>query len=157
MARVSWCIVVYGVLLIACDFVDRAAALNLRVTESTMLPCWTGGMLIVAAGIASAQGRRSLRLTGLYLGTIFPLMLAGLFVWQAWRLWKVAEAPPGHSNAVMAALLLAMASVVVLACIAQFRPREGIASRGYAIPLPPARKVPPKDQKSHDQHRSEAG
>jgi hypothetical protein len=156
MSKVSWCIVIYGVLLMACDLIDRAGGLALRVAEPTVVPCWTWGILVVAAGMASAQGRRSLRLTGLWLGTIFPITLAWLFVMHTWRLWA-AQDPSAQASATLAGAFLALLSVIVLACIAQLRPREGIASRGYAVPLEPARRPPAQPDQPQTQTRSEAG
>jgi len=113
---------------------------------------------MIAAGLASMQGRRSLRVSGLCVGIFVPLTLAAVFAWDSARLWRriVAEhssVAPGISITAMA-----LASMLVLWAVYRLRPREGIASRGYSVSIPPVKRAQSKsDSANPKQRRSGTG
>lgn len=156
MPHISRWIVGYGLLLVGCQAADSLGLIPIGFSRGTVISGWSGGALMVAAGLASAQGRRSLRLTGTYVGLFVPLTLAAICAWRAAGLWRGETA---QRSSAVALSLLALASISLVWIISRLRPREGIASRGYAISLPPARKNISHHPHSADrsQRKSEAG
>jgi hypothetical protein len=157
MPSMSRWMIGYGVLLCCWDMVILIVPQASSGTAMPMMVGWTAGPLIIAAGLAAAQGRRSLRLTGTYVGLLLPLAMTGLFGWHAADLWR-SRAPEFPSVAYTG---LALASILTVWIIVRVRPREGIASRGYAVTIasPPSRTTPGRQQLAADQaaRRSEAG
>lgn len=150
MSKLSLCIVAYGLSLLMCDGVS-IFGLDAQLQAATVVPCWSVGLIVIAAGLAAAQGRRSLRLTGLYLAIVLPLILAAAFTWNA-----LAASQAGSYGGAAVSTFLAIASVGVLGAINMFMPREGIATRGYAVRIAPA--VPSKTtDAAAPARRSEAG
>ncbi len=113
---------------------------------------------MLAAGLGAAQGRRSLRLGGLWVATLLPLALTAVFTVRAASLWRgVADSNQTLTPAIVSSAL-ALASVGLLWIIFRLRPRDGIASRGYAVTVPSAKPPAvnvPKPQEAP--RRSEAG
>jgi hypothetical protein len=130
----SW-IIGYGLLLIACDAIDSFTSISLGLDGRELLCGWVGGAVMVAAGLASMQGRRSIRLSGVYIALFLPLTLAGLFAWDAAAEWRVIRATGGPAQTGVALSSLAIISILMVAIASRLRPREGIASRGYTVPL----------------------
>jgi hypothetical protein len=155
MRVLSRWIVGYGLLLLACNALDAFGWPRLGLQGQTVVGGWPGGLLLMAAGLASAQQRRSLRLGGLYVSIFLPLVLAGVYAWLAAQMWRDA-----NSGALPATVVtvLALASIGLVWVISRLRPREGIASRGYAIaiqhPRHDAAQVQPEKR---TRRRSEAG
>src|ERR1700733_8218102 len=89
MFSMSRWMIAFGLLLIACDLLDWFSILPITAAGSLLIPCWIAGVLMIAAGICAAQGRRSLRICGNYVGLLLPLILAGMFAWRASLLWRV--------------------------------------------------------------------
>ena len=142
MPSLSRWMIGYGLVLIACDVVDSLGLGQIGLEGRTLISGWAGGLLMAAAGLAAAQGRRSLRRTGLYVGIFLPLALGGIFAWHASDLWREARATGSSRHAAMALSLLAAVSLILVAIVVRLRPREGIASRGYAVTIPsPKRSV----------------
>jgi hypothetical protein len=132
MRIVSRWIVGYGLLLLACNGLDALELPRLGLQDQTLLGAWPGALLTLAAGLAAAQQRRSLRLTGLYLGIFLPLLLTGTYGWIASAHWR----NPASSKLVAGVIsMLALASVITVWLVVRLRPREGIASRGYAVAI----------------------
>ena len=143
MPRLSLWMVGYGLLLIACDLLDRFGVVALGTDGQKLLPGIVGGLIMVANGLASAQRRRSLRITGLYVGTFLALALAGIFTWKAAQLWQQHPDGPLLWTAAGSSAL-ALASIGMVWLVVLLRPREGIASRGYAVTLSSTRRVGPQ-------------
>jgi hypothetical protein len=154
MPSISKWMIAYGLLLIACDLLDTLGILPIGLQGRTMISGWAVGLLMVAAALCAAQGRRSVRLTGLYVGLFMPLLLAGVFAWHAGTLWH-ALMPNDPMIAPWVFSGLAFLSLTMVGILAKLRPREGIASRGYAIPIPPTK--PKSPEVKQNSHRSEAG
>jgi hypothetical protein len=57
----------------------------------------------------------------------------------------------------VAATIWVGATIALLAIITRLRPREGIASRGYAVPLPPRPAKPTPLETVVEKQRSSAG
>lgn len=151
MLKLSWCILAYGVLLFVSDLADRAGGLGLQFSSATMIPVWSAGLIAIAAAIASNQRRRSLRITGTYIGLFIALVMGALFTYHSIQLARSgSNMGPILANGVLA--LAGMTSVIF--AITQL-PREGIATRGYAVPF--AHHPPQKAESSAPARRSEAG
>jgi hypothetical protein len=151
MQKMSWCIVAYGLLLVLCSVAERSTGAPAYLDSATVAPCWSIGAIIIAAGIASNLGRRSLRNTGFGVGMILPIVLGALLGWRAAQLGMASQSPASIGLSVLAALSLGTVLLILY-----LRPREGVASRGYAVPIsPPKPSVTPPVAES--KRRSEAG
>ena len=155
MPTISKWMVAYGLLLVFVELLDVYGILPIGMRGTTLVSGWGGGLLMIAAALCSAQGRRSVRLTGLYVGTLLPLGLAGIFTWHAAALWRNL-APNASMIPPMGLSVLSLITLALLAILAKLWPREGIASRGYAIPIPPPAKPKPHHAEEKPR-RSEAG
>lgn len=151
MSKMSWLIVTFGLSLILCDVADALTGFGAALGSATVIPCWSVGVIILAAGLASGQGRRSLRLTGLWIGTILPLLLAVIFSIHALSMWRGLS----HGPAILASLL-AVGGVAVVGLTQYVRPRESIGARGYVVPISHPKK-PQLGADSTPARRSEAG
>jgi len=158
MLRLAQCMIVYGLVLLVCDALDAFTGVGLGFEGGRLALGWVGGAIMIFAGLASMQGRRSLRISGLCIGIFVPLTLAAVFAWDSARLWRriVAEhssVAPGISITAMA-----LASMLVLWAVYRLMPRESIASRGYSVSIPSVKRSD-SVSKSTDQkpRRSEAG
>jgi drug/metabolite transporter (DMT)-like permease len=104
------------------------------------------GLLMIAAALACAQGRRSLRLTGIYVGMFIPVGIALILLWDALQ-------ARNNSNT-LTSILLGISGLLSFGFVALFyrlRPQEGVESRGYAVTLPrqsarPAMMIEPSPQ-----------
>jgi hypothetical protein len=152
MFSLSRWMIALGLLLIACDLLDWFSILPINAAGGLLIPCWIGGVLMIAAGICTAQGRRSLRVSGIYVGMLLPLLLAGLFAWRASILWRM-QTPDKPMFPALCISGLALVSLIFLMILVKLRPREGIASRGYVVPIPPLKAKPIQIEP----RRSEAG
>ena len=152
MRVVARWIVGYGLLLLACNALDALGLLPLGLRRHSPATGWAGGLLVIAAGLAAAQQRRSLRITGLYISIFLPLLLAGIYGWMASQQWRDPTAPR-LPTAMLSFLSLASISMIWL--IVHLRPREGIATRGYAVAITPAK--PPQRHVERPHRRSEVG
>jgi len=132
MPTVTKWIVGYGLLLLACNAIDSWELSQLELRGRTLIGGCAGGLLVIAAGLAAGAGRRSLRLGGLYVGIFLPLAIAGVFAWRAADSWRGQAL--GHAEAIFMSLLT-LATVALVWIVIQLRPREGIASRGYAVAI----------------------
>jgi hypothetical protein len=132
MRIVSRWIVGYGLLLLLCNAMDALERPHLGLQDRALLGAWPGALLVIAAGLAAAQQRRSLRLCGLYVGIFLPLVLAGIYTWDASVLW--GEPASSRLTAIIYTLL-ALASIATVWLVIRMRPRDGIASRGYAVAI----------------------
>src|SRR5262245_23092632 len=132
MRIVSRWIVGYGLLLLLCNVLDALERPHLGLNDRTLLGAWPGALLVIAAGLAAAQQRRSLRLSGLYVGIFLPLVLAGIYAWDASDLWR---SPAPSKPAATILTILALASIATVWLVIRTRPRDGIASRGYAVAI----------------------
>jgi hypothetical protein len=128
----------YGALLLVAAGLSSAAAVLPPVDGGVKVAAWSAGALMVLAGFSCVQGRRSIRLGGLYVGVFTPLILAGYFTWKAAATWNALATAPQLRGQGITYSALALLSVIALYLIATFRPREGIESRGYAVSLPAA-------------------
>ena len=161
MPTLSRWIVAFGLLLIACDVTDLFADDPIGLGVRTHVPGWAGGTLMIAAGLLTTAGRRSLRRAGIAVSIFLPLGLAGIFAWHAARLWQQRADNPSISMLVALEYSgLAVASIALVALVARLRPREGIASRGYAVTLPSSPRTTlssPQIEQVAKPRRSEAG
>jgi hypothetical protein len=155
MFSISRWMIAYGLLLIACDLLDWLAILPINSSGGLLISCWAGGAIMIAAGICAAQGRRSLRLTGTYIGLLLPLILAGIYAWRASVLWRF-QLPNQPMLPALCISSLALLSLTFLMILVKLRPREGIASRGYAVSIPPPIKPNPVEL-TQNPRRSEVG
>ncbi|HEY7089238.1 MAG TPA: hypothetical protein VH518_14170 [Tepidisphaeraceae bacterium] len=153
MPGLSRWIIGYGLLLLASNLVDSFGPVHLGLQGRTMISGWAGGVLMIAAGLASAQGRRSIRLGGLYVGVFLPLAMAGIFAWRAAVVWRTGEA---SHFAAWALSFLALTSIILVAIVIHQRPREGIASRGYAVSLTAPKTEPHETAADESPRHSEA-
>jgi hypothetical protein len=131
-----------GIVLIGCDLLDLALTPKIALAERTLVPGWAGGALMIIAGLAYAAGRRSLRIAGLYVGMLLPLGFSGIFTWHAAKLWRAVGAGRETPLTAITMSALALVTLFFLAMLFHSRPREGIASRGYAVTRPVSRKAP---------------
>lgn len=160
MPVISRCMIGYGALLLVAAGLSSARAMLPPLSGGAAAAAWTGGAVMVLAGFCSAQGRRSIRLGGLYVGIFTPLILAGFFTWKAASIWQALAGSPGIRSEGFGYSALALLSVAALYVITRFRPQEGIESRGYAVSLPPASKKIRSTSSAPSQEairRSEAG
>jgi hypothetical protein len=149
----------YGVVLLTAAALSAAAVLP-APGAGLASAVWIGGGLMVAAGFCSAQGRRSLRLSGLYVGIFTPLFLAGIFTWQAAIAWQAEPGSIANRQYGILCSAVALLSVLSLYLLLRFRPREGIESRGYAVSLTGSPEKPSGaagDEPGGQIRRSEAG
>lgn len=154
MFSMSRWMIAFGLLLIACDLLDWFSILPINTTGSLLIPCWAGGTLMIIAGICAAQGRRSLRISGIYVGILLPMILAGMYAWRASTLWR-SQLPNQPMLPALCISGLALLSLIFLMILVKIRPREGIASRGYAVSIPSIKPNPVDIAKNP--RRSEAG
>jgi hypothetical protein len=152
MFSLSRWMIAFGLVLIACDLLDWFSILPISAAGSLLIPCWIGGAIMIAAGLCAAQGRRSLRVSGIYVGILLPLLLAGLFAWRASILWRM-QLPDKPMLPALCISGLALLSLIFLMILVKLRPREGIASRGYVVTIPPIKSKPLQIEP----RRSEAG
>jgi hypothetical protein len=150
MSRMSLVMIAYGLLLAACEAFDLFLHVPFDLRLATWVNGWASGGAMVAAGLAACQGRRSLRHAGLLVGILLPLFLGVLLAWQAFN------APTALGSGLSATL--SMISLVILGGVVRARPREGIASRGYAVTTPTTKRPAEQAQAVEEPHRrSEAG
>lgn len=135
MPKLSYWIIGYGVLLLTCEAADALGITRAGLAGSTALCGWAGGLLMVAAGLAAAQGRRSVRMSGLYVGMFLPLALAGVLACRSEQLWRAASVSQSSMAPALSLGVLAALALIVMGMVAHLRPREGIASRGYAVSI----------------------
>ncbi|HMB95958.1 MAG TPA: hypothetical protein VKK61_07970 [Tepidisphaeraceae bacterium] len=154
MSKMSRWMLAYGLLLIVCNVLDSFSILPIHLRSPTLITGWTGGVLMIAAAICCTQGRRSLRVTGMYVGLFLPLILAGIFAWRASVRWRF-QTPDASLLPAMVLSFLSLLSLIELLILTKLRPRDGIASRGYSVTFPSIkRKSVEVNEKSR---RSEAG
>lgn len=127
--------IAFGLLLIACDLLDWFSILPISAAGNLFIPAWAAGAIMIAAGICAAQGRRSLRVWGTYVGILLPVILAGIYAWRASVLWK-NQLPNQPMLPALCISGLALLSLIFLMILVKLRPRDGIASRGYAVTIP---------------------
>jgi hypothetical protein len=150
-------IILFGAGLIAFDRADALFSIDLGLEGRSLICGWIGGVILLACGVAANQRRRSLRLGGLYTAVGLAISMVGFFAWDATDNWlRVARMNAPLSPAVAATLWVAM-TIALLAVITRLRPREGIASRGYAVPLPPRPLKPASLESISGKRRSSAG
>ncbi|WP_428939040.1 hypothetical protein [Fontivita pretiosa] len=150
----------FGVLLIACDILDWFMTSPVLLGERTLVPGWAGGAIMIASGLLTMAGRTSLRRAGLVIGTFLPLGLAAIYTWHGARLWREVWARSVPVLPAVAFSTLAVLGVVVTWLVFRLRPREGIASRGYAVTVPARRRMNPHQHTGEElskPRRSEAG
>jgi hypothetical protein len=150
----------FGVLLIACDILDWLVQSPVLLGERTLVPGWAGGAVMIAAGLLTMAGRTSLRRTGLVIGTLLPLGLSAIYTWHGARLWREVWGGSAPLFPAAACSTLAVSGVLVSGVVFRLRPREGVASRGYAVTVPSRRQTEPNQparQELSRPRRSEAG
>jgi hypothetical protein len=138
--------IVYGVLLIATESIGLAFSIPLGLHHWVPMSGMSHGLLMIAAALACAQGRRSLRLTGIYVGMFIPVGIALILLWDALQ-------ARNNSNT-LTSILLGISGLLSFGFVALFyrlRPQEGVESRGYAVTLPrqsarPAMMIEPSPQ-----------
>lgn len=138
----SW-IIGYGLLLVGCDALDAFTPINLGLDGRTLVCGWIGGAIMIAAGLASMQGRRSIRMTGVYIALFLPLCMAAFFAWDASVEWRSIRGSGASIQTGVALSSLCLISMLMVGIASRLMPRESIASRGYAVPIPGKRPVPP--------------
>jgi hypothetical protein len=162
MPKLTLWMMSYGVLLLVSDFVDSSLFEGqLGLNRTGHLCGWTGGAVMIVSGLATAAGRRSIRLSGISLGTILPVLVGLLLAWRSGKLWQAVRTGSTDESLRLAVAVtcLALASLGACWAIVQVRPREGIASRGYAVTTPIPRQ-PAQGEPSgvaEPPRRSEAG
>jgi hypothetical protein len=150
-------IILYGAGLIAFDRLDAVLSVDLGLEGRSLVCGWIGGVILLACGVASNQRRRSLRLGGLYTAVGLAIAMVGFFAWDATDAWLRAARTGAPLAPAVSATLWVGITIALLAVITRLRPREGIASRGYAVPLPPRPLKPASLEAISGKRRSSAG
>jgi hypothetical protein len=137
MPVLSRFILAYAFILLAPEVIDLAALTPIDVVGHARMSGWVGGAVTLAAGLASAQRRRLLRVGGTVVAMFFALALAGIYAWAAAEVWSTH-----HRSTIQGWTLsgLALASILLVWLIFRLRPRDGVASRGYAVLIPTGRR-----------------
>jgi hypothetical protein len=157
MLTLSKWIILYGVGLITYDCLDASWSVDLGLHGRTLICGWVGGIIMVAAGLAADQRRRSLRLGGLYVSVALAIAMVGFFAWDATDSWMTRSRVGGPIVIAVVPTIWIALTLSLLAIITRLRPREGIASRGYAVPLPPKPRITPAVQAVPEKRHSSAG
>jgi hypothetical protein len=124
--------IAYGVLALAC------AALGWLIVGIQAAFGLSLGVAMIAAGSASAQGRRSLRKTGNFLGMFLPVIAAGFYGWRALDGWRHHQ-PGAQILPLVLLTILASAGLITVLVLLKLRGGDGIAERGYSVlPIVPA-------------------
>ena len=151
MPRLSYWMIAYGILLVAAEATSQIFRLSPVLGHWIPLATLWLGLLMITSALAYAQGRRSLRLGGICVGCMIPLILAFIFSYDAIMLHGSASLP----NTIFLSFLALLSIGCILAAY-QLRPRDNVASRGYAVTFD--RKSPPPAPIADDiPRRSEAG
>jgi len=130
-------IIGFGLLLIICDVVDMSLPqIDSGMNGRTLICGWVGGAMLVASGLAAAQGRRILRVGGLCVAVFLMIALGIFFTWDAAVAWREVTTKGASRVPATVLSLLGLGCVTLLGVINYLRPREGIASRGYTVPIP---------------------
>lgn len=132
MFVISRCILAYAILLIVPEVLDLTRLVSVEIVSHARLSGWIGGGVMLAAGLAAAQRRRVLRLGGTLVALFFALALTGIYTWAAAEVWWA------HRRSTLQGWVLstlALLSIGLVWVIFRLRPREGVASRGYAVLL----------------------
>lgn len=137
MFVISRAILAYAVLLMVPEVLDLARVTAVQLVSHARVSGWLGGIVMLAAGLAAAQRRRVLRIGGTIVALFFALALTGIYAWAAAEVWS-AERRATVQGWVLSGL--ALLSIGLVWIIFKLRPREGIASRGYAVLLSSGRR-----------------
>ena len=118
----------YGLLLLA------IAALGGLMLDAGFGATLAPSAAMLAAGAAAAQGRRSLRRGGHFIGSLLPVLCAALFGWRAMDAW-VGSAQSQQGRMLEASLLtvIAVGGLVTALLLMKLRAGDTIAERGYSV------------------------
>jgi hypothetical protein len=124
----------FGVALLACVAVGWLFPAA-EAARSGLLP----GVAMLACGVAAAQGRTSLRKTGLFAGIILPALIAGFYAWRALDAWRAGSG----MVAVTVLTMMSAAGLLTLLILMKLRVGDSIGERGYSVlPTTPTRSNP---------------
>ena len=160
MSTLSRWIIAFAVLLILADVVDiLTPQIDLGLNGRSLICGWIGGTVLLASGLAATQRRRVLRIGGLWVAVALMIALASLFTWDAAVSWRGTTATTSTFLPSISLSLLALACITLLGIVNHLRPREGIASRGYAVPIPHLKNSRPVEAQplQTNNRRSEVG
>jgi hypothetical protein len=91
------------------------------------------GLAMVAAGAAAAQGRRSLRLSGHFVGTIVPIVAGVFWGWRAVGSIRHHNGAPTSIWSIILLSVLSIGALVTLLALLKLRAGDSIGERGYSI------------------------
>lgn len=113
------------------------------------------GIAMVAAGAAAAQGRTSLRRTGLFIGMFLPLMTAAVCGWRELEYFNQFSAERPRWLAMILLGAMSVGGFLTMLILMKLRTADHVAERGYSVtPLrgAPAAAVKPAE---HPEERAE--
>jgi hypothetical protein len=125
-------IIGFGVLLLGC------ALAGWMIDPWVVRVAGGNGLAMIAAGVAAAQGRRSLRRTGLLVGFLLPAVLAAVASWRAMQLWiHRAEGDVSQAQPILVSCLAAVSLIMLLVLVRlRLSQSSSIAERGYSVTTP---------------------
>jgi hypothetical protein len=124
MPRYAKVMIGFGVFLAVCGFLGWALTGFEARAKTAILSGGITGATMIAMGFVSASPSHKLKMIGIHLGMVLPLVFGGVFVWRASVGWKaVAAGMPKVGTSVLISLM-AVASFVTLATILKMRPKK---------------------------------
>src|SRR5688572_4683030 len=137
----------FGAVLLACAAVGWVAGDGALRTGVVM------GLAMIAAGLASAQGRTSLRKTGYFVGMILPVLAAALFGWRAIDFWKTLGSPAPRPFPAVVLTLMSAAGLLTVLVLMKLRAGDAVAERGYSVlPMESHHRAEPAPQNQPADH-----
>jgi hypothetical protein len=138
MPGISKVMIGLGLLLLVC------AVMAWSHEEPAIRAGVANGLAMIAAGVACAQGRRSVRLTGLFVGFLLPVLMLGVYTWRAAEQWRAhrAGAVSIRTPILLTFLALAVAAAVIALLKLRAAQQSSIAERGYSVTTPAHLLVP---------------
>jgi len=132
MPGISKVMIGFGLLLLVC------AVMTWSREEPAVRAGVANGLAMFAAGAAFAQRRRSLRLAGMFVGFLLPVLMLGIFVWRAAEQWRAHRVGAVSLRAPMLLTFLALAAAAAIFTLLKLRAAQqsSIAERGYSVTTP---------------------
>ena len=129
MPKYSKVMIGFGAFLIICGLLGWASAGFEAKARTAVYSGGATGILMIGMGFMAASPKRALKMIGIHLGIIFPLVFAGVFIWRASLGWSAYLA--GEPKLATAALisLMAAASLVTFVTVLRMRPKPEARGR----------------------------
>lgn len=141
MPWASKCMIALGAYSLCC------AIAGWRIDDAGVRSGFAVGIAMFAAGAAAAQGRRSLRKAGSFVGMFLPVLAAAFWGWRALDYFNTLGTDRPQVFPAILLTIMAIGGLVSVMLLLRVRASNNIAERGYSIvPLVPTSTAAPPSQ-----------